>query len=1057
MKKIFLSLLTIFMVLSLSVVLVKANETTTVAIADGVQIRTDGNNGLKWVANITNHKDTNEYGFLFAQGDLAEVTVNTANVVNKVVEGVTAEEPVMTATMVNFPKKAATQDISVVAYVKDGENYSYSNVVVRNLAEVAVYAKNTIDGEFVNAVVEEVSANYMNTYKLGDIVFVNNAVYETNPANLEKTFIADWNAKFGTEFAEYNYTTWANSAKAGYGEGAGMTANGDTDCSGTNAYEFFITDEATSAKWGWLLDFLLAHKGGTVHPNRQIQALRNGGSYSDSYGGGLQQFGHLSRSLQNFFDAEGKDVYGSGIDVILKDLTVYGELATYNTTVYAANQNFVEKGSELELAALSKDGYTFDGYKDGETAYNGTYEITEANVVLNPSYTAIKYDLIYMEGEVVYEAKTYTIEDYIELPVVERDGYEFLGWYDNPEFEGDPITIIEKGNTGAKTFYLNIEEKAATVVTFDTAGGYLAMYPSVDAAIADFLADYNTARNKSHTPETFYALGSWGEISDASLFLYNANYKAKWTWLVNYIAGVASSANKPAYTDFYNYTSQAELNAANSNHIYRVAYELRGWVGQAQYTKNGNFVTADYSTASVQAAYVAAVTLPNTYEYNDPCTLPTPIKENHTFLGWVDSEGNAVTEFPGQAVAGEAVTYTATWETNYANVTVTFDAGEGHLPMAYDPNAKAATIYDNVGGAAGTYLCDTSITPNNSLRWQYKVLLQYDETLDAYLVVCLDAAKASANNAASAAGVTWTHALANAGSNISTQYTVGQYIKFEGTPAVGDQNLSYVVCANAEAAAAYQYPTTYETIYENPVTLLVPVREGYTFEGWKSSVDGQIYTEFPGYLTNPGDITYTAQWVKTFNVSLSLDGGNLLYSTYEELIADYTADYKTLTGQGSFSVWKGTVNKLGDMFRNSNKWDWLLDYWAAVNTNSYNGTTNASVFAKMKENGTCSDYYFFSVEMTAFGTSTSTSVYSGGLKSADYTQEAVRNLAWTYLSQSHETTTEYTSEYVLPTIAYKAGYTFAGWYTTADFQEGTQVTSVSDDCTVYAKWVAVAE
>ncbi len=863
MKKIVLSLLTVFMVLSLSVVLVKADETaTTVSLEDGVQIRTDGNNGLKWVANIENYVEGNEYGFIFAQGDLAEVTVETAGArVAPVVEGITAEEPFMSATMVNFPAAAYAQDISAVAYVLVDGVYTYSNVVVRNLAEVAVYAKNSVDGEFVESIVDYVSENYMNTFILNDIVFVNNATYETNPQVLAKAFVADWNAKFGTEFTSYSHTAWANSAKAGYGESTGMTANGDTDCSGTNAYEFFITDEETSAKWGWLLTFFLEETNTFVHPKRQINALLNGGSASDSYGAGLQQFGHLSRSLQNFFDATGGDVYGSGIDVMIKDLTVYGKLAEYNTTVYAAEQNFVAKESELDLAALSKNGYTFDGYKATEL-YNGSYTVTDANVVLNPQFTAIKYDLIYMEGETEYQATTYTVEDYIELPVVERDGYEFLGWYDNPEFEGDPITIIEKGNTGAKTFYLNIEEKPATVVTFDTAGGYLGLYPSVDAAIADFLADYNTARGKSHTVETFYALGSWGEISDASLFLYNVNYKAKWTWLVNYIAGVASSSNKSAWTDFFNYTSQAELNAAQSNHIYRIAYELRGWVGQAQYTQNGNFMTADYSSAAVKAAYVAAITLPNTYKYSEACELPTPIRENYTFLGWIDSEGNPVTEFPGQAIAGDAVTYTATWKADYATVNATFDTNGGHFSMAYDANSKTASIYDNVGGANGTYLCDTSVTSKNSLRWQYKVLLQYDADLNAYQVVCLDAATASANNAATAAGVTWTHALANSGSNISTQYEVGQYIYFENTPVVGNKNLSYMVFDTPEEIAAYQYPTSHSATYVAPEALPTPVREGYTFLGWKSSVDGQIYTEYPAYSQASGvtEVTYTAQW-----------------------------------------------------------------------------------------------------------------------------------------------------------------------------------------------------
>ena len=862
MKKIFLSLITIFMVLSLSVVLVKAEGEITVSLVDGVQIRTDGNNGLRWEAVVNNPKDGYKYGFVYALGDLDALDCETPEALAKEIDTLN-DDGTYAITITKFPKAAATKDISMRAYATDGVNIIYSdNIVVRNLAEVAVYAKNSVDGDFVNDVVEYVNANYMSTFKLNDIVFINNAVYETNPKVLAKAFIADWNKKFDTEFAEYAYASWAASAKAGYGEGTGMTANSDTDCSGTNAYEFFITDEATSAKWGWLLTFFLEETNTFVHPKRQINALLNDGSYSDSYGGGLQQFAHLSRSLQNFFDAKGGDVYGSGIDVMIKDFNIYGELANYNTTVYAAEQNFVAKNSELELANLSKNGYTFDGYKATEL-YNGSYTVTDANVVLNPQFTTIKYDLIYMEGETEYQATTYTVEDYIELPVIERTGYKFNGWYDNAEFEGEPVLVIEKGTTGNKTFYASIEKTTPpTTVTFNTDGGYLGLYPSVDAAIADFLADYNAARGKSHTPETFYALGSWGEISDASLFLYNINYKAKWTWLVNYIAGVASSANKNAFVNFYNYTSQSELNAANGNYIYSVAYELRGWVGQAQYTKNGNFMTADYSTASVKAAYVEAITLPTTYQYVDACSLPTPIKENYTFLGWVDANSNPVTEFPGYVESVEAVTYTATWKVNYATVNATFDTNGGYLSMAYDANSKTASTYDNVGGAAGTYLCDTSVTSKNSLRWQYKVLLQYDSELNAYKVVCLDAAKASANSAASTAGVTWTHALSNASSNISTQYTVGQYIYFEDTPAVGDKNLSYMVFDTAEEIAAYQYPTTHSQTYVAPEALPTPVREGYTFLGWKSSVDDQIYTEYPAYSQASGvtEVTYTAQW-----------------------------------------------------------------------------------------------------------------------------------------------------------------------------------------------------
>ena len=209
MKKIFLSLITIFMVLSLSVVLVKAEGETTVSLIDGVQIRTDGNNGLRWEAVVNNPKDGYKYGFVYALGDLDALDCETPEALAKEIDTLN-DDGTYAITITKFPKAAATKDISMRAYATDGVNIIYSdNIVVRNLAEVAVYAKNSVDGDFVNDVVEYVNANYMSTFKLNDIVFVNNAVYETNPNVLEKVFIADWNKKFDTEFAEYAYGSWA--------------------------------------------------------------------------------------------------------------------------------------------------------------------------------------------------------------------------------------------------------------------------------------------------------------------------------------------------------------------------------------------------------------------------------------------------------------------------------------------------------------------------------------------------------------------------------------------------------------------------------------------------------------------------------------------------------------------------------------------------------------------------------------------------------------------------------------------------------------------------------
>ena len=128
MKKVFLSLITVFMVLSLSVVLAKAEGETSVALTDGVQIRTDGNNGLQWVANVTNHKDSNEYGFLFAQGEVKDLTVETAGVELSPKRTITVAILFVVISVIAI-QIAATARIIFIA----GVNFIISHSILQNL------------------------------------------------------------------------------------------------------------------------------------------------------------------------------------------------------------------------------------------------------------------------------------------------------------------------------------------------------------------------------------------------------------------------------------------------------------------------------------------------------------------------------------------------------------------------------------------------------------------------------------------------------------------------------------------------------------------------------------------------------------------------------------------------------------------------------------------------------------------------------------------------------------------------------------------------------------
>ena len=239
----------------------------------------------------------------------------------------------------------------------------------------------------------------------------------------------------------------------------------------------------------------------------------------------------------------------------------------------------------------------------------------------------------------------YTIEDTKTLPVPTKDGYSFAGWYDNEEFNGEKIDTIETGNFGNKVLYgkWNLETYQ---ITYNLNGGTMPKaYENRAEVVNELLSDYNTARNKTHTTSTIAELGKWSEISDASLFLYNSTYRAKWAWLVDYIASVAGSANKKAWQNFNNYDNQSGLDAANSNYIYSIAYELRAFIGGVKYSKNSNFVTADYSADSIGNGFWGYIP-PKTYTVlTNDITLKEPTMEGMAFAGWFDN-----VEFAGSPI-----------------------------------------------------------------------------------------------------------------------------------------------------------------------------------------------------------------------------------------------------------------------------------------------------------------------------------------------------------------------------------------------------------------------
>ena len=668
MKKIVLCLLTVFMVLSLGFIAVKASEPTKVEIEDGVQIRTDGLNGMKWVANVVNHKDTNEYGFLFVKGEVAEVTVATPGVIKQVVEGVSEENTVMSATMVNFPKTAAHQDISVVAYVYDGANYSYSKVVVRNLAEVAVTASNSVTGSFIQNVVNYVSTNYMKTYTdCNGNVFVDTATYETRPEYLEQLFVADWNKAYDTSFIEFDANTWKASAVNG---STPLVNASDVNCAGTNVYDFFVANETTSAKWGWILDMFLELNVDAVKPVEQINALKN----AETNDIALNLFEEFALSLLYFFN---KDLAPEGDVIALVD-TDYILVGNYNNKVYAVEPQLVKVGATIELEELERENYQFNGYTASGSVYEETYTVTSESVILVPNFTEI------VPTYVITRTNDSTPGYYVDY----REGYTFVDAEDNGVFVSNNKGL---GSSGA---YMDVFFTDSGTFTFtykassESGWDKLHIYASLNGSYAERV----TASGEKEDTITYdvlpgdfiyfqYNKDSGGNKGDDTATISNMTFVTDEFYTKSVLSFDTNGGNEIASVEVYN---NAKINKPADPE--KDGYFFDGWYKDSEYTEVFSFATGITADTTIYAKYTEGVTLEfaNTGDTvvdkllvrpDAAITAPdvTPLKDGSYFNGWYADEDCTVEFDFAAGISKDTIIY-AGWRTP---VSVVFNSNGG--------------------------------------------------------------------------------------------------------------------------------------------------------------------------------------------------------------------------------------------------------------------------------------------------------------------------------------------------------------------------------------------
>ena len=257
------------------------------------------------------------------------------------------------------------------------------------------------------------------------------------------------------------------------------------------------------------------------------------------------------------------------------------------------------------------------------------------------------------------------VTDTFELPIPHKSGEHFGGWYTNSSCTGTAISSVAPGET--ITLYALWGEPTTPDVVWVLNGGKVggaAPVPTQEELWAKFktatgltlgtLAEIKSAAGTNphsdpNKPCACRAICANSQLNEATFQTVYAN--AEWKWLMDYIKGVQTGIEE-------------DLTVDGATAAWR--YAIAAFFLQTQhdaYPKSADFSTAGKPEAwgpAYQAANgTAAIELPSFIK--SAYTIPTPTKDNDTFIGWYDNNngtGVALTVLP----AGYKGTVYAIWK-----------------------------------------------------------------------------------------------------------------------------------------------------------------------------------------------------------------------------------------------------------------------------------------------------------------------------------------------------------------------------------------------------------
>ena len=637
-------------------------------------------------------------------------------------------------------------------------------------------------------------------------------------------------------------------------------------------------------------------------------------------------------------------------------------------------------GNWNTIAISTRNGYTLLGYYDSKTS--GTKVYDSNGVAINSKYWKVntgtlveeKYQYIGNKDLTVYaqwkpinytitydldggnvsgNPTTYTVENTITLKNPTKLGYTFVGWTGTDLNNASTNVVINEGTTGNRS-YKALWIETKYIVTFNAQGGVISGNNQIETTNG-MIDMIPSATRSGYTFDGWYTSNN-EKVMENTKITEDITLYAKWQAI--------------------NYT---------------ISYDLDG----------GN-VTGNPSTYTIESSDI---------------TLKNPIKDNYTFLGWLETGSDTPVlnvVIPKGTIGNK--NYKATW--TLKTYTITFNGNGGILN---DENEKISN-----NGMIGTMPVPT--------RSGYSFLGWFTESDDKVE----ETTKVTAN--------------------------ITLYAKWK----IENYNISY----DLDGGSVTGNPSTY-TVESNDITLKNPTKEGYTFLGW---IGSNIDTPTLSVVIKKGNVgnrNYKATWTETkYNVKFNANGG--IIDGELETITDngLIKEFPTVTRKGyNFIGWYNNDEKITETTKISSdvtliaKWN-LIEYKISYDLDGGSVTGNPSIYTiesnditlknPIKEGHTFDGWIgtgLANAELSVVIKKGTTGNLSYKATWSETKYKITFNPNGGTLEGSSEITTNMGMIGTLPKIK-KEGYTFLGWYTKADVKV-SETTKINQDIDLYAKWNAV--